>query len=190
MAIKTFTTGEVLTAADTNTYLANSGLVYVTSASASSGSSISISNCFTSTYTNYRVFVNCTIGTSGSLQVRYQAGASVDSANSYRWARFYGNADSTAQGQTGQVTGTEITVGQLNLNIPQAFMFDVFNPQLAINTGTSCQPYIEPTGSLGTLYLGWSASSKNTTTQYDGAVFYFPGTISAATVTIYGYRKG
>jgi hypothetical protein len=29
MAIKTFTTGEVLTAADTNTYLANSGLVYV-----------------------------------------------------------------------------------------------------------------------------------------------------------------
>jgi hypothetical protein len=27
MAIKTFTTGEVLTAADTNTYLANSGLI-------------------------------------------------------------------------------------------------------------------------------------------------------------------
>ena len=31
MAIKTFTTGEVLTASDTNTYLANAGLVYITS---------------------------------------------------------------------------------------------------------------------------------------------------------------
>jgi hypothetical protein len=30
MAIKTFTTGEVLTASDTNTYLANSGLVFET----------------------------------------------------------------------------------------------------------------------------------------------------------------
>jgi hypothetical protein len=29
MAIKTFTTGEVLTASDTNTYLANAGLVFV-----------------------------------------------------------------------------------------------------------------------------------------------------------------
>ncbi len=29
MAVKTFTTGEVLTAADTNTYLNNGGLVYI-----------------------------------------------------------------------------------------------------------------------------------------------------------------
>ena len=29
MAIKTFTSGAVLTAADTNTYLTNSGLVYI-----------------------------------------------------------------------------------------------------------------------------------------------------------------
>jgi len=33
MAIKTFTTGEVLTAADTNTYLTNSGFQYVSSGS-------------------------------------------------------------------------------------------------------------------------------------------------------------
>jgi hypothetical protein len=37
MAIKTFTTGEVLTASDTNTYLANSGLVYVKSQTIGSG---------------------------------------------------------------------------------------------------------------------------------------------------------
>ena len=31
MAVKTFSTGEVLTASDTNTYLNNGGLVYITS---------------------------------------------------------------------------------------------------------------------------------------------------------------
>jgi len=189
MAIKTFTTGEVLTAADTNTYLANSGLTYITSQSATSGTLISISNCFTSTYRNYRVFVNCTVGTSGSMQMRYQTAGTADVASNYRWARFYGNADNTAYGQTGQVSGTEVTMGQLNANIPQGFIYDVFNPQEALVTGTSVAPYIEPTASLGTLYLGFSASSKNTTSQYDGIVHYFPGTISAATVTVYGYRK-
>ena len=188
MAVKTFTT-EVLTSADTNTYLANSGLVYVTSTSATSGSSISISNCFTSTYTNYRIFVNCNTNASGSFQIRYQAGASVDNAATYRWSRFYNNLDNTAIGTTGQVAGVEATVGQFNANIPTAFIFEVFNPQVALVTGTSCQPYFEATAATISTYVGWSASSKNTTTQYDGAVFYFPGTIIAATVTVYGYRK-
>ena len=61
MAIKTFTTGEVLTAADTNTYLANSGLVYITSVSlagATAASPVAITSCFSSTYTNYRIVVS------------------------------------------------------------------------------------------------------------------------------------
>ena len=54
MAIKTFTTGEVLTAADTNTYLANSGLVYVKSQTIGSAvSSVNVTSAFSSTYDNY-----------------------------------------------------------------------------------------------------------------------------------------
>jgi len=59
MAIKTFTTGEVLTAADTNTYLANSGLVYVTSATIGTAvSSVTVSNCFSATYDHYRIIIS------------------------------------------------------------------------------------------------------------------------------------
>jgi hypothetical protein len=58
MAVKTFGT-EVLTSADTNTYLANAGLVYVTSATIGSGvTSITVNNAFSATYDNYRIVVS------------------------------------------------------------------------------------------------------------------------------------
>jgi len=65
MAIKTFTTGEVLTASDTNTYLANSGLVFVSSTTIGTAvSSVTVSNCFSSTYTNYKIVAYGGIGSS------------------------------------------------------------------------------------------------------------------------------
>ena len=55
MAIKTFAVGEVLTASDTNTYLANSGLVHIATVSWSAATQVDFLNVFSSTYTNYRV---------------------------------------------------------------------------------------------------------------------------------------
>lgn len=54
MAVKTFTTNEVLTSSDTNTYLANSGLVYVGGAAFSAVTTFDITG-FSLTYTRYRV---------------------------------------------------------------------------------------------------------------------------------------
>ena len=59
MAIKTFTSGAVLTAADTNTYLANSGLVYISEGSTSSSvTGLNFNNVFSSTYDNYRIVID------------------------------------------------------------------------------------------------------------------------------------
>ncbi len=68
MAVKTFTTGEVLTAADTNTYLNNGGLVYVSGASVSNVTTIDVTG-FTTTYKQFRVIYDLTrhSGTAGSL---------------------------------------------------------------------------------------------------------------------------
>ena len=55
MAIKTFTTGEVLTASDTNTYLNNGGLVYVSSGTFTNATTVDITG-FVSDYTLFRVF--------------------------------------------------------------------------------------------------------------------------------------
>jgi hypothetical protein len=76
MAIKTFTDGEVLTASDTNTYLANSGLVFVKQQTIGTGvSSVTVSDAFSATYDNYKVTING--GTcAGSAAISLQLGAS------------------------------------------------------------------------------------------------------------------
>lgn len=71
MAVKTFSTGEVLTASDTNTYLANAGLVVITPSSVTGAtlsgakvtvgtnvSSVTINGVFSSTYDNYKIVIN------------------------------------------------------------------------------------------------------------------------------------
>jgi hypothetical protein len=56
MAVKTFTTGEVLTASDTNTYLNNGGLVYVSGGTFTNVTTADITG-FTTTYKYYRVII-------------------------------------------------------------------------------------------------------------------------------------
>lgn len=57
MAVKTFTQGEVLTTADTNTYLANSGLIYVSGGSFSTAASFEITG-LVDTYMYYRAVLS------------------------------------------------------------------------------------------------------------------------------------
>jgi hypothetical protein len=68
MAIQTFTSGQILTAADTNTYLANSGLTYVASASYSGVTSFDVTG-LSSTYLYYKLL----FGGGSSVTTDYRA---------------------------------------------------------------------------------------------------------------------
>lgn len=71
MAIKTFTGGEVLTAANTNTYLANAGLVYVAGASFSGAVSFDVTG-FTSDYLFFELKMSiAAVGATGITGVIY-----------------------------------------------------------------------------------------------------------------------
>ena len=72
MAVKTFTTGEVLTASDTNTYLNNGGLVYISGTTVGTGvSSVTVSSAFSSTYDNYRVIINNVDASADAVGLRF-----------------------------------------------------------------------------------------------------------------------
>ena len=189
MAVKTFTTGEVLTASDTNTYLNNGGLVYITSTTATIGTSISVNSCYTSTYTNYRVIAQGNVGTGGEITMRLRTGITDDSAATYKWGRTYFRIDNGASGVGGSVAASEATIGLAVASTQFFTVFDVFNPQVATQTMWSTQPYVEPNTATSNSYLGFAAGQKNTTSQYDGISLFFPGTISSVTITIMGYRK-
>jgi hypothetical protein len=181
MAIKTFTTGEVLTAADTNTYLANSGLVYIKSQTIGSGvSSVTVSSAFDSTYDNYKIIVSG--GTaSGNFVTRLTLGAT---ATGYYYAGAYCTFAGAVSGSSGaNVTSWLVTAHNANNVVADV---NVFQPNLAKNTSYAANYFGPGTGDGAFAVQGW----LNDTTAYTAFTLTASGgTYTGGTITVYGYRK-
>ena len=183
MAIKTFTTGEVLTASDTNTYLANSGLVFVKSQTVGSGiTTVTVSNAFNSTYDNYRIIYSGG-GGSGGLYLTLQLGSVVTG--------YFGSLFGAAY-----ATGGYIGIGLNNgANFPYAGLastnyatmsVDLFGPNLAKSTNFSANWTFNLTSTGYSIFMGEEAGQSQHTAFTMGTS---SGTISGGTITVYGYRK-
>lgn len=182
MAIKTFTTGEVLTASDTNTYLANSGLVYVTSATVGTTvATVTVSSAFNSTYDAYQI-----IWSGGIMSNDTNLYVSLGSTTTgYYGTYVYGSYASAA------VTGAPD-------NNFTRFSFcgggDPFNGASANfilnNPFLTKQTYIAATGivysTINGTYNGRLANSTSYTAFTMGSAL---GTMTGGTITVYGYRK-
>ena len=182
MAIKTFTTGEVLTASDTNTYLANSGLVYVKSQTVGSGvSSVTVTSAFSSDYDNYRIVVSGGSMSSGTaLMMRLGTTATTGYFGTFLHSLYNVNTPtSVSDNNAGQFTyagggGTD-NVGAV---------IDVMSPNLA-KTSRMSATHIHYSATFGT-YTGVDTS----TTQHTSfMIIPFTGTITGSLITVYGYRK-
>lgn len=190
MAIKTFTTGEVLTASDTNTYLANAGLVYVTGGTKSGAASYAFDNCFTSTYQNYRIVIdqlNLTVGGS-AIRLQFRAGGSTITTGNYS----YGYTGYKASGTSYNTASQNLSFAEIGVYVDTSgvelgsAIMDIFDPQLAKRTRglSSGQGYEGGTGwrNGGLEFYG--------TTQFDGFNLALSGTGNFSfTYTIYGYRN-
>jgi len=107
MAIKTFTTGEVLTASDTNTYLANAGWVYVNSGTFTGQTAVQVNSVFTSTYSNYKlVFENMgtAAGTHGA-NIQLTASGTASTANYSYGAQYWTLATTPTTNPFGMASG-------------------------------------------------------------------------------------
>ena len=185
MAIKTFTAGAVLTAADTNTYLANSGLVYVKSQTVGTGvSSVTVTSAFSTDYDNYRI-----IWSGGTISALALIGVYMGSAAASAYygtrlsATILGVANSTGDNNAGQWTyscaGTTTT---------SPMSFDLFQPYASSRTHID-SIYNEVNGATSTFgrYTGFldnATSYTSFTIDPQGAV-----TMTGGTITVYGYRK-
>ena len=186
MAIKTFTTGEVLTAADTNTYLANSGLVYIASSTVTSGSSLSISSCFNSSFQNYKVIIsNCKTTGAASSNIVLRSG-STDATSSYYYNGTYMTYTSaTVNGINGSnVANWDSTI--LTSTSMVGASFDLFNPFAAEVTSIVITGGDPRTGGGGLRYL---TGMHNANTSYNGFTFTTGSTFTSCTATVYGYRN-
>lgn len=181
MAVKTFTAGDVLTASDTNTYLANPGLVFVKETTFASSATWDFTSAFSSTYRNYVLVITSASASAGGAIVYTQmlSGTTPNTAASYAsyesgntWA---GVADNTSFGTTATAWFAVRS---------DSFFFStmtLYSPNLAIYTSFSSEG-VDAAES-------WQARGYHAVnTSYDGIRFYRSSGSMSGTVTCYGIR--
>jgi hypothetical protein len=191
MAIKTWTSGEVLTATDLNTYAGNPGLVYVGQNVFSSSNLVTLDGIFTSTFSHYRVLVQITNSTANcSVLLRMRSGGSTNANSQYTWGGFISfSGSSILAATTSGGTATSWVVTELDTaffpNTP--FAVEMMSPQASQRTTVFASGFTPVNPQPYYRHLGGSMS---VTTSYDGmALVPSAGNISG-TVTVYGYRVG
>ena len=182
MAIKTFTSS-TLSSADTNTYLANAGLVYITATSYTTATTVNINNCFSSTMDNYRIMIASTNGSvDGQIRLRMRVGG-VDasgatdydySASQYNYGTMLNLGSST--GDSSAVIGYKVA------SYPSSMSLDIYNPFIARNT------LFSGVGQYTGLILGAGGQHKQAV-SYDGFSLISGAGNMTGIVTIMGYRK-
>jgi hypothetical protein len=187
MAIKTFTTGEVLTASDTNTYLANSGLVYITEVALST---TALDGIFTSTYDNYRIVINqMKLNTAGGIlrfNWRDTSNATVNASNYYTATQRWDSA-STAYNYGQQATA--FADSGINLTTTGEWAscsIEIYGPRLSTQTSSLTTGI----GAINGPSVVSSAHGYNAVQAHAGIVFSVSsGTFATGRVFVYGYRK-
>lgn len=189
MAIKTFSSGEVLTASDTNTYLANAGLVYVTSATLS-GSLVQISNVFSSTYDSYRVVLSGASCDSGARFVGLYFGPSTVSG--YNTTFYSGRVDltgTTFSGATDANTAYWNTSIVVNATPTAGGVIDLHNPYTAVQASFSAQGTDARYDGSAAFWRSAGGSHNQTGSYTQLNLTCVGASFDAGTVTVYGYRK-
>ena len=189
MTYPSFTSGDILTAADMNAV----GLWKITTVSATSGGTVNIAGCFSSTYARYRL-IGTVVGNSATayeLGFRPYAGAGSPVATGYYWGI---TRVDIGLGASNVNAGNNVTYGGIGTIANNAgrghFVLDISNIQAAQYTTWNSQA-TDTRSASG--YGGISCSGTlSNTTQYDSIQFGYgiwgTGTISNLQIAVYGYR--
>ena len=185
MAIKTFTAGSVLTASDTNTFLANAGLVYIKEVALSTGSTRDITSCFSSTYDAYRLII-VNLLTNGTDPIALQLlSSSTPAATGYDRQRFY--AQGTTLGGSRTTNQASLLIGYTATSPRQNYQYDIFAPNLATATAfIGSQAYDDNPN----INIDMTTGKHTTASAYDGLrLLCGANTFTGGKAIIYGYRQ-
>ena len=187
MAMKTFVASEVLTAADTNTYLANSGLVYVKQLTISAGVSyVDLGTCFNSSYDNYVIsFTNIVTSASASILFSLLSGATATSSGWYGTEFYCAIGGTTWTGQLAANNGAgAYCAASVGSTTAWSSIMQLQAPYLASYARFQY-------GIIDSSYIRNGFAYHGANTSYDGLrCTLTSGTFTSGNITVYGYRKG
>jgi hypothetical protein len=164
------------------------GLTLTGSSSFTTSSSVSLNNCFSSTYENYVLSIRLTAASATStISARMRASGTDASGGNYSWqdvSGFGGTAGAgNSSGQTAFNFGTILNTAADRYG----YRFDLYGPQTATKTlGLYEGGY---TNNGGTVITNQIYTVHDLSTSYDGITFYpSSGTITGS-IRVFGYKN-
>lgn len=158
------------------------GLTFIASTSGTAAAALTIDNCFSSTFENYRLLVVGKTSADVYCKIQFRVGG-VSAATNYAYQLLTANGvnitSSSASGQTGG------HIFACDTNETNTASIDIFKPNVAIATGYSAVNLYNS----ATISSNFVTGRHTTATAYDGfTIFPTSGTITS-TVYVYGYAK-
>ena len=164
------------------------GMVLVNTTTFSSASSISINNCFSSTYSNYRVIFDgySSSASAGGLNMRLRSAGTDATGTSYIWG---GQYITQSAGPTRNYSGGLVSLFEISAHANYATCFDatVFQPYVSSANTSFTSNYSAP-GTASAAY-GTSAGVYIVAAQHDGMTIYPGAGTVTGTIRIYGLRN-
>jgi hypothetical protein len=162
--------------------ISGGGLVFIQKGSFTSSTNVTVSNCFSSTYDNYRILVRVTGASVVNGQVRYRmrSGGSDNTASSYTTQRQY--AQSTSVGASKETNQSSGILGSNN-TATSFLATDMFQPFLAANTLFSTYT------SYNQEFIDFFAGAHTVASSFDGFTLFPDSGNITGEVWVYGYAK-
>jgi hypothetical protein len=164
------------------------GLVYITQATPSAVNSVSINDCFSSTYQNYRIIFTPTtsVGVNSYISLRYRV-SSTDTITGYKYVEINSDGSSVSTSVDSQGT-TLMVVGFLDpTSKGMAYWLEIQDPNQAQKT--KCNIASQNYSAAGAYALRSFAGAQADTTQFTGITFTTSGTSFTGTIRVYGYAN-
>jgi hypothetical protein len=173
----TYTQTQIGSLLDAKSPVSTTGLVLLSTSIFSTAASVSVDNCFSSTYKNYRISLTISSYTAANtVSLRFRASASDNSTANYTYVNSYITTALTAARASGATSSILVaSTGQTSVTLG----FDVFSPQESANT------FFGGIGG-GSNISNLATGSFDTTTQFDGISIL--GTSMTGTIKVYGYK--
>lgn len=183
--------GQLIYETDTNRLAAYNGSAWATvngletviaETTFTSASSVSVNNCFTSSYTNYLLIVNCT-ASSNQTALRMRVGGT-DSTTGYYWANFNYDSNNTGTSVSNNVNSSSNVIGADEFYCA----VNIYSPQLAQKTIFEGHGVRALSGRADAWFTN-GRGMHDVATAYDGfTMFPFSGTMTGR-YSLYGYKK-
>lgn len=163
------------------------GLTYITQATPSAQTTISINNCFTSAYENYRIVMNVSAFavTDGNIGLRLRVGG-VDTSVNYQSQRL-GGQGGTAFASTNVLGTDEMYFGSVIQASPRMIITaDIASPQIATPTSMTNQFGLRDATNGNNIIIAFGFQSDST--AFDGFSLISTQNMTG-TIRVYGYQN-